>query len=138
MVYTAERQTYSNFVRGFKPLIMSIYRNPFREFIGAQIRADLFGYIAPASPDLAASLAYRDASLSHTKNGIYGEMFIAAAISAALVSNDLEKVINAALSQVPEKSRLTEMARNVINWSRKTNSWQEVWQRRFQRRCRIL
>ena len=60
---------------------------------------------------------------------MYGEMFIAAAISAALVSNDLEKVIDAGLSQVPEKSRLTEVVRNVISWSKKANNWQEVWQR---------
>ncbi len=74
----------------------------------------------------------------HTKDGIYGEMFIAAAISVALVSDDLDKVINAALSQVPEKSRLMEVVKNVINWSKKANNWQEVWQRGFQRRCRIL
>lgn len=133
MVYTAERQAYSNLVRGLKSPATAIYRNPFREWIGAQIRADVFGYIAPANPELAASLAYKDACLSHTKNGIYGEMFVAAAISAALVSNDLEKVINAGLSQVPENSRLTEVVKNVIDWSRKTNNWQEVWQRVMER-----
>ncbi len=129
MVYTAERQAYSNLVRGLKSPATAIYRNPFREWIGAQIRADVFGYIAPANPELAASLAYKDACLSHTKNGIYGEMFIAAAISAALVSDDLEKVINAGLSQVPENSRLTEVVKNVLIWSRKTNNWQEVWEK---------
>jgi len=129
MVYTAERQAYSNLVRGLKSPATAIYFNPFREWIGAQIRADVFGYVAPANPELAASLAYKDASLSHTKNGIYGEMFVAAAISAALVSDDLEKVIDAGLSQVPEKSRLTEVVRNVISWSKKANSWQEVWKR---------
>ncbi len=129
MVYTAERQAYSNLVRGLKSPATAIYRNPFREWIGAQIRADIFGYIAPANPELAASLAYKDACLSHAKNGIYGEMFIAAAISAALVSDDLEKVINTGLSQVPENSRLTEVVKNVLIWSRKTNNWQEVWQR---------
>ncbi|MFQ6066939.1 MAG: ADP-ribosylglycohydrolase family protein [bacterium] len=129
MVYTAERQTYSNLVRGLKPPATAIYRNPFREWIGAQIRADLFGYIAPGNPKLAASLAYKDACLSHTKNGIYGEMFIAAAISAALVSDDLEKIIDAGLSQVPKNSRLAEVVKNVISWSRKLNSWQGVWRR---------
>ena len=129
MVYTAERQAYTNLVRGLKPPATATYRNPFREWIGAQIRADVFGYLAPANPELAASLAYKDASFSHVKNGIYGEMFVAAAISAALASDDLEKVINAGLSQVPEKSRLAEVVKNVINWSKKANSWQEVWQR---------
>jgi len=129
MVYTAERQTYANLVRGIKPPATAVYRNPFREWIGAQIRADVFGYLAPGNPELAASLAYKDASLSHAKNGIYGEMFIAAALSAALVSDDLGKVIDIGLSQVPRNSRLTEVVRNVIDWSKKLNNWQEVWQK---------
>jgi len=129
MVATAEYRAYANLVRGLESPATARYRNPYREWIGAQIRADIFGYIAPANPELAASLAYKDACLSHIKNGIYGEMFIAAAISAALVSDDLEKVIDAGLSQVPEKSRLTEVVRNVVSWSKKANSWQEVWKR---------
>lgn len=129
MVYTAERQAYSNLVRGLKSPATAVYRNPFREWIGVQIRADLFGYIAPANPELAASLAHKDASLSHTKNGIYGEMFIAAAISAALVSDNLEKIIDAGLSRVPKNSRLTEVVRNVLSWSKELNNWQEVWEK---------
>jgi len=129
MVYVGTRQAYSNLVRGLKSPATAIYRNPYREWIGPQIRADVFGYIVPANPELAASLAYKDACLSHTKNGIYGEMFIAAAISVALVSDDPEKVINAGLSQVPEKSRLTEVVRNVISWSKELDSWQDVWER---------
>jgi len=129
MVYTAERQAYANLVRGLKPPATAMYRNPFREWIGAQIRADIFGYLTPGNPDLASSLAYKDASLSHTKNGIYGEMFVAAAISAALVSDDLDKVIKAGLSCVPESSRLAEVVGNVVDWSRKLGNWQEVWQK---------
>jgi len=132
MVYTAERQAYANLVRGFKPPDTAIYRNPFREWIGAQIRADVFGYICPGNPDLAASLAYKDASLSHRKNGIYGEMFVAAAISAALVSDDLEKVVKAGLSCVPKNSRLAEVVKNVVDWSEKLGSWQEVWQKVYE------
>jgi len=128
-VYTAERQVYANLVRGLKPPATAIYRNPFREWIGAQIRADVFGYICPGNPELAASLAYKDACLSHTKNGIYGEMFIAAAISIALISDDLEEIIDAGLSQVPKNSRLAEVVRNVVNWSKELNDWQEVWRR---------
>jgi len=125
-VYTAERQAYANLVMGIKPPGTAIFRNPFREWVGAQIRGDIFGYISPGNPDLAASMAYKDASFSHTKNGIYGEIFVAAAISTALVSDDLKKVIRAGLSNVPKRSRLFQVVKNVLDWSENLNSWEEV------------
>lgn len=39
--------------------------NPYAEWIGAAIRADPWGYMAPGWPERAAAMAYRDAYLSH-------------------------------------------------------------------------
>ncbi len=50
-VYTAERIAYRNLVNGLKPPETATYLNPAREWIGAQIRADAFGYVCPGFPE---------------------------------------------------------------------------------------
>ena len=126
MVYTAERAAYKNLVNSVPLDQVAFYRNPFREWIGAQIRADGFGYCAAGLPQLAAEFAYRDAALSHVKNGIYGEMLFAAMIAAACVCDDLDEVIEIGLSEIPRDSRLTKAVRDVCQWSDENKDWRDT------------
>lgn len=122
-VFTAESQAYLNFINSEyivpwgKPEnpeeVMRLSKtathlNPYREWIGAQIRADAFGYVCAGMPIRASELAYVDASFSHVKNGIYGEMFFAAMIAAAFTEKDAEKCFEIALATVPKRSRFAE------------------------------
>lgn len=125
-VCTAERIAYRNVVNLINPPDSASYRNPYREWIGAQIRADFFGYIAPGNPELSSSMAFRDASISHTKNGIYGEMFIAAMLSAAAVTDNMKDIIDTGLSMIPAKSRLYESIQRVLDWNRSGITWKDA------------
>jgi len=121
-VCTAERIAYKNFSHCIVPPDSAVYRNPNREWIGAQIRADFFGYVCPADPKCAAEYAWRDASISHVKNGIYGEMWVAAMLAAAYVCDDVQTVIRAGLSQIPSNCRLSAAIEHIIElWNAGTS-----------------
>ena len=114
---TAERVAYLNFMQGFAPPASAVYKNPFREWIGAQIRGDYFGYINPCDPRTAADMAWRDAVLSHVKNGIYGEMFAAAMLAVAASAEPLspEDIIRYGVRYaVPSKSRMYAAIEEVL------------------------
>lgn len=103
---TAERVAYINLAQSIYPPESASHRNPYREWIGAQIRGDLFGYICPGDMKTAADMAWRDASISHIKNGIYGEMWVSAMLAKAAVCGDVEAVILSGMRQIPTESRL--------------------------------
>ena len=125
-VYTAERAAYRNLVLGLIPPRTAQYRNPYREWIGAMIRADIFGYVSPGDPAGAARLAYQDAALSHTANGIYGEMWAAALIAASFTASDARGAIEQAMLVVPARSRLSSSLRATISAHDAGQSWDQA------------
>ncbi|MDB4433243.1 ADP-ribosylglycohydrolase family protein [bacterium] len=116
--FTAERAAYrtlleragEHFASGAPPRfdLAECARNEYAEWIGAQIRADLYGWVCPGRPDLAADLARRDAALSHTGDGVHGAVFVAALGAAIPTTGQLSRAVELAAQQIPRESGAAE------------------------------
>ena len=94
-VFTAERVAYRNLLEGVDPECAALVRNPFREWIGALIRADVHGWVHPGSASAAVRTAWADARLSHTGAGVEGALWVAAAAAVAVAADDVQHVLDA-------------------------------------------
>ncbi|MCX5420115.1 ADP-ribosylglycohydrolase family protein [Streptomyces sp. NBC_00078] len=113
--FTAERVAYRNLLLGLEPPRTARHRNPFREWIGALIRADVHGWTNPGDPAAAAQQAHRDATLTHTANGVYAAMFTAATIATAVTGDhDVHACLRTGLTVIPPGSRLARAVRHAV------------------------
>ncbi|WP_411150330.1 ADP-ribosylglycohydrolase family protein [Streptomyces sp. A30] len=125
--FTAERIAYRNLLTGLEPPRTARHRNPFREWIGALIRADVHGWTNPGAPAAAAEQAHRDATLTHTANGVYAAMFTAATIAqAATGTADIHTALRTGLTVIPPASRLAKALTHAIQLARTHDDFDTV------------
>ena len=98
---TAEEVALRNLNAGVTALQAAEIDNPYVQWIGADIRSDPWGYLAPGLPEKAAQMAWTDAWLSHRRNGIYGEMYFSAVIAAAFACGDAIEALRLGLNEIP-------------------------------------
>ncbi len=125
--FTAERVAYRNLLTGIEPPHTARHRNPFREWIGALIRADVHGWTNPGDPAAAAEQAHRDATLTHTANGVYAAMFVAATIAeAATGTHDVHQCLRTGLTVVPPDSRLARAINHALRLTAGTEDFDTI------------
>ncbi|MFM9444012.1 ADP-ribosylglycohydrolase family protein [Streptomyces acidiscabies] len=125
--FTAERIAYRNLLTGIEPPRTAHHNNPFREWIGAMIRADVHGWTNPGNPRAAAEQAYRDATLTHTANGVYAAMYIAATIATAATGRyDIHTCLGTALTLIPPTSRLHKAVEEAIQLARTERDFDRI------------
>ena len=101
----------------------AVFPQPHDEYCGALIRADAYGYACLGNPELACELAWRDASLTHRRTGIYGAMFVAAAIAIAPFVGEPMEIFRRALGYVPQRSRFAASVNDAIDIVEGSNDW---------------
>ena len=123
---TAEDVALKNLKKGISARQAGARDNPYCEWIGADIRADPFGYMAPGWPERAAGMAYRDAYLSHRRQGIYGEMFFAAAVAAAFAVDDPVMALRIGLTEIPRNCALHQAIRWALRVAPKIKNYKQA------------
>jgi ADP-ribosylglycohydrolase len=126
IAYTAEEAAIKNLKAGVPARKAAEKDNPYCEWIGADIRCDPWAYMAPGQPDLAARSAYRDAYLSHRRNGIYGAMYFAAAISAAFAADDPMEALRIGLTEIPRECSFARAVRWALATAPKIRNYRQA------------
>jgi ADP-ribosylglycohydrolase len=102
--WSAEQIALDNLRKGIYPPQSGAWRNPYREWIGAQMRGAICGQVAPGNPREAARLAWLDGVISHSGNGVLGEVFNAVLVSLAFVQRDMRRCLDSAMGLIPRDS----------------------------------
>ena len=110
-----QKVALDNLRRGLPAGEAAAIDNPYSQYIGADIRSDPWGYVAPGLPETAAELAYRDACLSHRRNGVYAAMYFAAAIAAAFAVDDPVDALRIGLEEIPAHCLFAEGIRWALD-----------------------
>lgn len=101
-------------------------QNPYSQCICAGIRCDAYGYISPGLPELAAKLCYKDAIMSHRRNGVYSAMFFAATIAAAFMVDKPIDAIKIGLTEIPSNSTIASALKWCLKERHKVKTYRDA------------
>ena len=116
--FTAEREAYISILKNMnfsyqfggerKFELEAVSDNEFNDWIGAQIRIDMYGWVLPGNPTKAAELARNDAMLSHRGCAVECSAFIAALAAVIPNSETRMSAVKTALKYIDIKSDACE------------------------------
>ncbi len=98
---------------GIMPPYSGYFDNFFADGMGAAIRSEVWAALFPGRPELAVHFAEIDASVDHYGNGVYGEIYMAAAESMAFCCNNIYECLDKARSFIAADCRLS-MGLNLV------------------------
>lgn len=125
--WSAEDVALRNLKYGIYPPRSGAFNNPFREWIGAQMRGAICGMVAPGNPGEAARLAWMDGVISHFNNGVIGEIFNAVMVSLSFVEDDVRVILEKSIEMLPKDSEYYSAAAYALDRCKSSSSWAEAW-----------
>ena len=123
--FTAERVALLNIRKGIYPPDSASNENGNYWFdaIGAQMKADIWGLIAPNCPMIAAEYAKIDGSVAHQGVGIDGEVYLAAIISNSFRISHIPTLIEESLDVLPKDSEYRKFVEKCVQITQNYPNW---------------
>jgi ADP-ribosylglycohydrolase len=119
-----------NWNMGIYPPVSGWFNNGFyKECMGCPVRSELWGFMCPGNPELAARYAKMDGELDHAANSVWAEMFLAAMEAELFFESDIHRLIAAGKAHIPADCRLAECVEDIVRWQGEGQHWLMVRQR---------
>jgi hypothetical protein len=113
--------------RGLRPPLSGRFNNAyFGESGGAPMRPELWAFISPGNPELAAAYAGQDGSIDHAGDGVLIERLYAAIQAAAFVEPTLERALERAFAVVPPDSKPGRCIGYAHELHRQHDDWRDA------------
>jgi ADP-ribosylglycohydrolase len=129
MLWHANQAARYNILKGISPPASGHWlNNTHADCIDYQIEADFAGLMSPGMPNTASQISDKIGHIMNYGDGWYGGVYIGAMYSLALISNDMNFVVNEALKTIPKESNYYKCIADVIKWHKQyPDDWKKTW-----------
>lgn len=122
----SEIEGMNNIKKGIMPPLSGQY-NSYYISDGAAMRITPIGIISAGNTKKAVDLAEIEACLSHWREGIWGAQAVAAAISTAMISDDIDEIINSAFNVIPDDTWFKFSMNTAFQIIDKYKTLEDIW-----------
>ncbi len=129
VLWHANQAARYNILKGIMPPASGNWlNNPHADCIDYQIEADFAGLMSPGMPNTASQISDKIGHIMNYGDGWYGGVYVGAMYSLALISKDMNYVVNEALKTIPKESNYYKCIADVIKWHKMyPDDWKKTW-----------
>jgi ADP-ribosylglycohydrolase len=122
----SEREAAANIRRGVLPPFSGIY-NSYYMSDGAAMRVTPIGIVCAGDIEGAIQMAETDASISHSRDGLWGAQAVAASVAAAMAGATVDEIFQTAINAVPKDSWMRFTLRKTLDIIEEKKTLEDCW-----------
>jgi len=122
----SEREAAQNIRRGVLPPLSGIY-NSHHLSDGAAMRVTPIGIVCAGNPQRAAEMAGIEASISHSRDGLWSAQAVAASIAVAMTEASVDEIYQTAINFAPKDSWIRFTLTKALNIINERKTLEDAW-----------